>query len=626
VLVVLLAGILGTAIGGFLAYTTARTVEAQVVSEFTAGQQQLQDGKSLLQKATKDNSPSELAQARADFVSAKQHFSRAPELLSRNAFLSAATSFGIPYVAPRLRAARSLATMGTSLADAALIGADIDALLVHPGGASSGGPFAVLKAMSPRIPDIKSDLNMALTAALAVDPSLLPASQAAALHTAIGSIRNAIGSVDQLANVLPVAIEIFGGNGLRKYLVEQAANAELRAGGGFIGSASLVDADAGQMKIAMSGAIDPWIYPRPNRGQPGYIEPPGPLQMFIGNAGWDLADSNFYPDFRTSAQLAEKMGKAKLNIDLDGVISIDPEVIGALLSVTGPITVPGYGVTVGSSNFTSWLFEQQYAPQNANSPTKKIVLSSIAAQLIPMVTSLPPSRWPDLMTVLNTLATQRHLQIYFNNPQAESFIDQYGWSGTMNPRHAADYMYEVESNFGATKANHFLSRTYTVDLSVVNGKLRHAVTVQLVNSEPSRYEGGNLYDCYLRLFVPAAASAMRLDYLTPNRIADNTVPSGYKQFEGWFEIRVNPSTRYGERTIRFWWDTPWDGSAADHVIYWQKQPGTSADKITVVWHSGGSAFSATGALDADKQIELTSGGVKLTSGQAGTASVPSLSL
>jgi hypothetical protein len=479
--------------------------------------------------------------------------------------------------------------------------------------------------MTPYVPAIKQSLVKALQAALSVDPSVLPSSQAATLKKAIDSIEKAISSVDQLAALLPVATEILGGNGPRTYLIEQVTPAELRAGGGFIGSVSVITADLGQVKLTMGGGIETWEYPRPNKYQSGYVVPPGPLQSFIGDSSFGLADSNFYPDFRTSAGWAETFAQSEMHIKPDGVIAIDPDVVAALLNVTGPLKVPGYNVTVDAGTFTDWLFQQQYALKNVTS-TKKAIFSAIASELIPRVTSLPPSRWPDLMTQLNNMASQRHIQVYFNNAAAEKVMDQYGWSGALNPRQTSDLVYEVESNFGATKANHFVSRSYTLDLSASSGLLHHVMTIAIKNAEPAGYEGGNNYNGYFRLYVPADATSLhRLLPLTQQGLPDNTVPKEYQVFEGWFEIDNRYAGR-NVRTLKFSWDTPWSDPSGTHSIYWQKQPGTGNERVAVTWTSGGSRYSATGDLAADREIVLAPGSVVLKPGLAGTAKVPSLTL
>jgi Protein of unknown function (DUF4012) len=609
---------------GVVAYSSARSVEGRIVAEFSAGQADLESGKALLQKATKDQNPAELEQARSDFKSARAHFGGAPQMLSRNLATGVASYLPVPYVAPRVKAVQSLSIMGTSLADAALVGVDIDAALVNRTHGSGSGFLDVLNTMSPKIPTVRADLTTARQAAGAVDASVLPASQAAALTKAISSIDKALKSLDELSSLLPVAGDILGANGPRNYLVEQVAPAELRAGGGFIGSFSVVTADAGKIKLGHTGNIGAVEYPRPNSGSPGYVAPPGPLQSFIGRSSFGIADSNFFPDFKTSAYWAEYFTPKEIGVKPDGVISIDPDVVAAMLNITGPIKVPGYDITIDAKTFTNWLFEQQYAIQNI-SGTKKYVFSTIASILIPKLTSLPPSRWPDLITLLNGMASSRHFQVYFNNQAAEATMERYGWSGTFNPRKAGDVMYEVESNFGATKANHFVTRTYSVQLSRSGAKLHHVITIDLTNNTPPGYEGGILYDCYLRLYVPADATNLKtLLPLAQKGIPDDTVPTGYQIFQGWLEINPN---RYTERKLSFSYDTPWSGGSGDHVIYWQKQPGTGSDRITVNWRpAAGLSYTVTGTLATDKQISLGSHSVSLAPGLAGAAQMPQLSL
>jgi hypothetical protein len=186
-------------------------------------------------------------------------------------------------------------------------------------------------------------------------------------------------------------------------------------------------------------------------------------------------------------------------------------------------------------------------------------------------------------------------------------------------------MYEVESNFGATKANHFLTRTYNIQLSLAGANLHHVVTVDLTNNTPPGYEGGILYDCYFRLYVPANATNLKtLLPLAQRGIPDDTVPAGYQIFQGWLEINPN---RYTERTLSFSYDTPWTGGSGDHAIYWQKQPGTGSDKVTVNWRPApGLSYTVAGTLATDKEILLAPHSVSLAAGLAGAAQMPRLSL
>lgn len=62
-------------------------------------------------------------------------------------------------------------------------------------------------------------------------------------------------------------------------------------------------------------------------------------------------------------------------------------------------------------------------------------------------------------------------------------------------------------------------------------------------------------------------------------------------------------------------------------IYWQKQPGTINDGITVKWNDGYlHIYMVNGNLGQDEIINFSSRGVSLEVGQSAQAKLPSLSL
>src|SRR5207302_6386659 len=81
-------------------------------------------------------------------------------------------------------------------------------------------------------------------------------------------------------------------------------------------------------------------------------------------------------------------------------------------------------------------------------PTHKEVLSGLAGPLMARVTGLGADRWPQLLDMLNQMATQRHIQVYFNNAQSEAEVQRLGWSGSLAWSPQADFLFPAESNFG----------------------------------------------------------------------------------------------------------------------------------------------------------------------------------
>jgi hypothetical protein len=240
------------------------------------------------------------------------------------------------------------------------------------------------------------------------------------------------------------------------------------------------------------------------------------------------------------------------------------------------------------------------------------------------VAALAPSRWPALIGDLNGLAAARHLQAYFNNATVEAEIDRVGWSGSVNPTRAPDYMMEVESNYYGDKANYFVSRHYTLALTLKGHTLEHQVTVDLVNNTPCGSYVRASYNDNVRLYVAGNASSTS-DNLAPVRYPNPAAPPGSRLMDGWLHF-IPCNGGAGHAVFKY--NTPWtvNDNGLDQ-IYWQKQPGTLGDKIDVSWtYRSGHTYKVGGSLAQDRVIGLTPTGVTLTAGQPAQATLPSLSL
>jgi hypothetical protein len=292
-----------------------------------------------------------------------------------------------------------------------------------------------------------------------------------------------------------------------------------------------------------------------------------------------------------------------------------------MLELTGPLSVPGYGITLNSTNFIPIVVQADLA---ATDPAHKAILSAVAGPLMQRVSTLPPDQWPALLAALNDLSSARHLQAYFNNAAVEKQVAEFGWSGALNPASAKGYMMEVESNLGGTKANYFVTRHFTVELTRSGNTLIHKVTIDLTDNMPFSYRPGEYYSAYLRLYVSDTASSAS-DNLRRVKYPNPAPPAGTQMIDGW----VPTFHGYGHSAQAvFTYVTPWvaDGRG-EGQIYWQKQPGTLTDAVTVKWNDGsGHTYTVNGDLGQDRVISYSSRGVSLAAGQAAQAKLPSLSL
>jgi hypothetical protein len=623
VLVVIVLGAGGSALGYVALKGRADELQARLVVDLQAGQRELEAGKASLTQANTKRDAGLVTEALAHFVAAKGQFVAAGQLADNSRLLRDVEALpGVGNLAQsRHTAVDGIAEMGAAISDAGQELSDLYAQFIKPtaSGQPSRNVLAVLDQIQPSVVKIRGDLQRAQTDASQVDAAVIPAGQQATFLKARGTITSALAGLDEFDRLVPVLHEVLGGSGARTYLIEQVNPAELRAGGGFIGTYSLVRADQGTLTLIKSGSASELANPRPLPGQPGFIPQPSPYHEVIPDISWSFLDSNIFPDFSSNAKAALGFVQPRLGTNIDGVISIDYNAVAKMLELTGPLLVPGYGLTVDASSFIPQIIQRDIGDSSHYA-----IVSALARPLMERVSTLPPDRWPALIGALNVLAAERHLQVYLNNDLAEKEIDRVGWSGSVNPIGAQDYMMEVESNYGGSKANYWVSRHYTVVLTRAGPWLHHKVTIDLVNATPCGSNVRTYYRVNVRLYLGANASSVS-DSLVRVGTANPAPPSGTQLLDGWLPDIACGGGR-GQAVYEY--DTPMQTqSGAVYETYWQKQPGTVTDKIDVSWSDGhGHLYTASGDLGQDRVITLTPTGVTLIAGQPAQATLPSLSL
>jgi Protein of unknown function (DUF4012) len=628
-LVLFLVAIAASAIIGDVSVVHARQVQASVTADLQAGANELLAGKQSVSDATSKSDASLLTSADQHFANSRSRFESALHQLQGDPVLVAARltpGLSQAYVGPRLQAAVSIAEMGIALDEAGSGAATIDAALLKPAAANVHGGerlVQVLKTADPLVKQIVADLNRAQEQAKLIDVSVIPTSQRATVTKAKDEIQKGLDGLNEFQRLSPALLDILGQSGAKTYLVEQLDPAELRAAGGFIGSFALLSIDKGKITLQQGSDVATIDVPYPTPDKKDYVRQPEPLDEFTGvGRGWVFGDSNYYPDFATSAKTGEALFLGQTGKKVDGVISIDPWAVASMLEVTGPLDVPKWNVRIDAKTFANDVFLRL---ETANATANRKQFFPDAANLIlDKLSTLPADQWPKLLSVLNGSVTQRHLQVYFNTDTTESAMDRMGWSGKMVKPAGQETMLEVESNFGGTKANHFLTRSYNLQLTAADGILHHRLDITYKDATPPGFLGGRHYRCYVRFYYPANATNDSAPIHASMTTPSGEKLDGVKMLDGWFQINIDPRLGYGPYSVTLQWDTPLTAGAVGHSIYWQKQAGTLNDAITVTYTVGGRTFTAASDLSQDRVLALTDAGVQVTNGSAGSAHLPTL--
>ncbi|MDO8503731.1 MAG: NAD-dependent epimerase/dehydratase family protein [bacterium] len=406
-----------------------------------------------------------------------------------------------------------------------------------------------LRTLEEKIAFLEADMGKEIDAPPFVGQKVL------SQHLDLSTLRKASGV---LANILPQTPDLLGGGGKKTYLVLFQNNATLRPGGGLIGSYALVTFNAGKLvsfDVQDVSAADGQLK--------GHVEPPLPIKDYLGEANWFLRDSNWSPDFPTSAERAAWFIDKELGVKIDGVIAIDLEFTKRLfneLGLTGYQSVPVWVLSEEANDFSV----------------------DLARQLLQLVTSLPKERLTTLGKVALSSLEGRHFSIWTDNEEADLALKRAGWDGSLldascGASCTGDYLQVVEANLGGNKSNVFVARTESLELSMDDQKVSHSLAVSYANDSGSSSIGGN-YKNYIRIFTSLGSipgKAYLLDPATGFQEELNLDVGQEKGKEVFGTLLTIPANQ--SRTINFWWDTPIPLGNKELSLVWQKQAGTLND-------------------------------------------------
>jgi hypothetical protein len=431
----------------------------------------------------------------------------ADQRLSRDPILGALTH--LPFVGEQLTAVVDLsntAAQGSAaFDDAVTIAQAVDRSRTSPAppGArllglmsEAAGPWTDAdRRLSPALDRLREDLNHHL---------LPPLGSRAQRAVAI------LQPVDDLAKVGAVAARYgpaaLGADHPQNYLVLLSNPSELRPAGGFNGSIGWVTVDKG---APVTIEVKPQEFFKPLIKQ--HTDVPYPLGRYltslnnsleIGDAGWD-------PDFPTSAKLSESLYTASTKRQPDNTISIDPYAFAAMLQVTGPVDIPGYG-SFDSANF----FAKLNVVVNASTApgSGKIALTPIGQAVLRRVLTAPASLWPKLFLVFQQQAESRHIQAYFHDPHLSAAAAQVGYDGHLQSG-GQDFLMVCDANVGISKGDYYAHKSMQVSSEVSPaGVVRHEIRVRYQMPAPvddidrALNPGEGSYRDYVRIYLPETAT------------------------------------------------------------------------------------------------------------------------
>ena len=367
----------------------------------------------------------------------------------------------------------------------------------------------------------------------------------------------------------------------KSYLILLQNNMELRPTGGFIGSFAKVSFEAGKLKKLEANdiyAIDGQLKI--------HVEPPKEIKEDLGQKDYFLRDSNWEPDFPTSARQVEWFYTKETGERVDGVVALDISAVEDILSVTGPLDLADYNEKVDSIN----LFEKAISHAEVNffpgTQAKKSFLTALTTGLFNKLFFLPNQNWPGIVTSLGKSLERKHMSIYLDNPTLFSYLISQNWAAVL-PRgntdnNSSDFLAPVEANLGADKANYYLDRSYNLETVIgKDGEVSHRLRIAYTNRSPSNAFPAGKYKNRMRVYLPMSTKLTRALWGEADITKDVSGFVDYGRTGYSFLIELMPKE---QKTLVLDYQTPlkldFKGGKATYRLDVVKQAGTLKDSFT----------------------------------------------
>ena len=382
--------------------------------------------------------------------------------------------------------------------------------------------------------------------------------------------------------------DLLGMNRRKTYLLLFQNNMEIRPTGGFIGSFGLISFEKG--KLVNFEVQDVYFAD----GQlKGHVEAPVKIKEFLGSSGgWYLRDSNWDPDFPTSAEKGEWFLEKETGYQVDGVIAVDFFVLQRILEVLGEVNLVDYQTTITKDNFfekSQFYNEVGFFP---GSTQKKDFLGAVGlATLEKIKSSQPRDLGLIFLSILKSLE-EKDILISFNNKESQKTIDKFNWDGGIKSVKCdknkndclSDYLMLVEANVGVNKVNYFLNRSLSLEnIFTIDGKVVKNLSIFYENQSPTNVFPGGDYKNYLRIYVPLGS------IVTGCKIEDLTGKDGDKECK--VDITSeHEKTIFGllvevpvgkKRKVEINWELSKNFSKGQYFFLVQKQSGVKNDNFFV---------------------------------------------
>jgi hypothetical protein len=319
---------------------------------------------------------------------------------------------------------------------------------------------------------------VAAEAALSGGPGLLPPVRDSLdrFRTSVHDLADTVHAASLAARLLP---PMLGADGPRTYLLAFQNPAESRATGGLVGGYGVLRADHGHLSVSTLGT---------DSDLKGLTKLPASLgadyRALYGDDPALWVNSNESANFPYGAQIWLAAWRAQFGQQLDGVLALDPEVLSALLRVTGPATLPS-GQAITADTVVAETMQDAYVRFAAQPAQRKAYLTQVSAAVVDRL--LGSRADPEgLVKALGAAAGDRRLLLYSDHPAEQRLLATQPVAGTL-PAGPGPSAFVAVNNAAGGKLDYYLDRavTYHGTACTLGGQRTTELELTLTNAVPA---------------------------------------------------------------------------------------------------------------------------------------------
>ena len=266
---------------------------------------------------------------------------------------------------------------------------------------------------------------------------------------------------------------VFGAERDRHYLVVVQNPAEARATGGISASFGVLDAHNGALDLGDLQPVEQLdaaaqsLHAVAVRASPEYLQR---YRRFEPELWWENMPMS--PDFPTVASVMLGQYERQTHNQLDGVISIDPSALRAILRISGPVRVADWPTPITADNVGDVVLRDEYVRFAAAKERKAFLgrVTTAAWKALRRTDLGDPLRLAD---TLGPAAQQRHLLVWLAHPREQRIMRDLGVDGGV-PDPTGDALFATVQNAAGTKLDLYMSRQLSYKLTVEPVDTHHA--------------------------------------------------------------------------------------------------------------------------------------------------------